>query len=67
MPGDLGLAPREEQVLELVASGLANKEIARRLRPPVSEETVKGYLCHIYMKLGVHSRTAAAAVWLKRE
>ena len=67
MPGDLGLAPREAQVLELVACGLANKEIARRLEPPVSEETVKGYLRHIYMKLGVQSRTAAVAIWLRRE
>ena len=57
------LAPREREVLELVADGLADKEIAARLPPPVTLNTVKGHLKRIYLKLDVNCRTAAAAEW----
>lgn len=56
----LGLAPREREVLALAADGLTNAEIARRL--VVGPATVKTHLEHVYEKLGVESRTAAAAV-----
>jgi DNA-binding NarL/FixJ family response regulator len=53
------LTPRESQVLELVADGLADTEIARRL--VISRKTVGAHLMRIYEKLGVRSRTQAVA------
>lgn len=53
------LTEREVQILSLLAGGLANKEIARRLL--VSEATVKSHLAHIYTKLGVDTRAGAVA------
>jgi DNA-binding NarL/FixJ family response regulator len=53
------LSARELEVLDLVASGSSNTDIARRLH--LSETTVKSHLAHIYPKLGVNSRTAAVA------
>ncbi|HEY0879854.1 MAG TPA: response regulator transcription factor [Zeimonas sp.] len=53
------LSSRELQVLGLVAKGQSNREIAARLF--ISEHTVAGHLSSIYGKLGVTSRTAAAA------
>jgi len=52
------LSARERQVLELVAEGLNNKDIAGRLG--VSVDAVRWHLKHIYLKLHVHSRTQAA-------
>jgi two-component system nitrate/nitrite response regulator NarL len=52
-----GLTPREMEVLRLVADGLPNKEIARRLK--VSEHTVKFHLNAVMGKLGAQSRTEA--------
>ena len=52
------LTARERDVLELVAHGFINKEIADRLS--VSVEAVRWHLKHIYTKLHVHSRTEAA-------
>lgn len=52
-----GLTPREMEVLRLVADGLPNKEIARRLG--VSEHTVKFHLNALMGKLGAQSRTEA--------
>ena len=52
------LTGREREVLELVAHGFINKEIADRLK--VSVEAVRWHLKHIYAKLHVHSRTEAA-------
>ena len=52
------LTPTERRVAELVAEGLATKEVAARLF--VSPRTVDGHLTHIYAKLGVHSRTDLA-------
>ncbi|NLW03667.1 MAG: response regulator transcription factor [Pseudomonadaceae bacterium] len=51
------LSVREEQVLVLVAEGLANKEIAQRLF--ISLHTVKTHIRHILRKLDVSSRTQA--------
>jgi DNA-binding NarL/FixJ family response regulator len=53
------LSAREVQLVELLATGMANKEIARALF--ISEATVKTHLVHIYAKLGVDNRTAAIA------
>jgi DNA-binding NarL/FixJ family response regulator len=62
----LGLTPteRELDVLRLVAQGLTNRAIARRLH--VSEATVKTHLVHAFGKLGVDDRTAAVTVALER-
>jgi DNA-binding CsgD family transcriptional regulator len=57
LPG--GLTAREVEVLRLVASGQSNANIAREL--VLSEKTVARHLSNIYTKLGVGSRTAAAA------
>ena len=57
-PGPV-LTEREVQVLELLADGQANKQMARTLL--VSEATVKSHLSHIYAKLGVDSRAGAVA------
>lgn len=53
------LTRREAEVLTLVAEGLSNQLIGRRLH--LTEGTVKSHLAHIYTKLGVTSRTAAVA------
>lgn len=50
---------REQQILELMAAGLQNREIGARLF--LSEETVKWYLKRLYRTLDVHNRTAAIA------
>jgi two-component system nitrate/nitrite response regulator NarL len=52
------LAPREEQILELVATGLSNKEVARAL--DLQEKTVKHYMTSILQKLHVRNRVEAA-------
>jgi DNA-binding NarL/FixJ family response regulator len=57
------LTEREREVLRLVASGLANKQIARRLG--ISEKTVKGHLTHVFQAIGVTDRTQAA-LWAER-
>ena len=56
------LTEREEEVLALVAEGLPNKLIARRLA--ISERTVKGHLTHIFERIGVTDRTQAA-LWAR--
>ncbi len=52
-----GLTPRELEVLQLVAEGLTDPEVAERLF--VSPRTVSSHLTAVYTKLGVNSRTAA--------
>jgi len=58
------LTPREIQVMELVAEGLRNKEIASTLA--ISEETVQVHLRNIFAKLKVGERTAALNVAIRR-
>lgn len=53
------LSARELEVLELVAQGAGNAEIARRLH--IADATVKSHLVHVFTKLGVASRTAAVS------
>jgi DNA-binding NarL/FixJ family response regulator len=56
------LSEREKQVLRLVAAGLANKQIARRLG--IAESTVKVHTGNIFRRIGVSDRTSAA-LWAK--
>ncbi len=56
--GPAGLTVRESDVLGLLAQGLANKGIARQLG--ISPKTVGNHIEHIYTKLGVSNRAAAA-------
>lgn len=55
----VSLSSREIEVLELVAAGRSNSEVADELF--VSETTVKSHLAHIFSKLDVTSRTAAVS------
>lgn len=52
------LTPREREVLELVATGCRNHEVARRLG--MSEKTVRNHVSQVLLKLQVPDRTAAA-------
>lgn len=61
--GNLGLYPREIEVLKKTAKGLRNKEIARDLK--ISERTVQAHLSNIFSKLDVDSRTEAVLHALK--
>jgi predicted ATPase/DNA-binding CsgD family transcriptional regulator len=56
-----GLTPREAEVLRLVAQGMTDRQIAAVL--VISEKTVGRHLEHVFNKLGVSSRTAAAVVY----
>jgi two-component system nitrate/nitrite response regulator NarL len=51
------LTPREDEILELVAQGMTNKEVARALQ--LTEKTVKHYMTNIMLKLGVRNRVEA--------
>lgn len=57
------LTTREQEVLRLVAAGLTNSEIGRRLF--VSDETVKTHLSRLMRKLGVSKRSQAAALYAR--
>ena len=58
------LSPREAEILEALATGATNREVARALF--ISESTVKTHLVHLYDKLGVDSSTAALRVARER-
>ncbi|WP_025397981.1 response regulator [Rhizobium leguminosarum] len=55
------LTPRETEVMELVAEGLTNKYIARRL--DLQEKTIKHHMTEILFKLAASNRTEAAIKW----
>ena len=57
------LSEREQEVLSLVAAGMANKQIAQRLG--ISEKTVKAHLTRVFREIGVFDRTQAA-LWAQR-
>jgi DNA-binding NarL/FixJ family response regulator len=59
-----GLTSREREVLTLIVSGYANKDIAREFA--VSEETIKHHLTHMFDKVGVSSRLELARVATER-
>jgi NarL family two-component system response regulator YdfI len=58
------LTPREREVLQMLAAGLANKEIAARLA--ISDHTVKFHVASILGKLGVSTRTEAVSAGIRR-
>ena len=63
-PGDgQKLTPREMEILEMIAEGLGNKEIAWRL--DISEHTVKFHIGSIFTKLGAQSRTEAVTIGVR--
>jgi DNA-binding NarL/FixJ family response regulator len=62
--GAEALTEREIEVLQLLAFGYTNRDIARRLY--ISPDTVKTHLEHIYQKLGANDRTAAVAEAFRR-
>jgi DNA-binding NarL/FixJ family response regulator len=62
-PGPV-VTDREVEVLELLARGLGNKEMAQELF--VSEATVKSHLSHVYAKLGVDTRAGAVAAAIEK-
>jgi two-component system, NarL family, response regulator YdfI len=59
-PSQQALTPREIEVLTMLAEGLGNKAIARRLQ--ISEHTVKFHISSIFSKLNASSRTEAVTV-----
>lgn len=59
-----GLTAREWEILSAVSEGLSNRQVAARL--VISEKTVARHLANVFAKLGVSSRTAAAA-WAHQE
>jgi DNA-binding NarL/FixJ family response regulator len=60
----MNLSERERQVLECVAAGKSNKEIATELH--ITEATVKGHMTNILGKLGVTDRTQAVITAIRR-
>lgn len=63
-PTSSTLSPRESEVLTMVAAGLTNIQVARRLG--VTVHAVKFHLASIYRKLGVSNRTEAAVLYTQR-
>ena len=55
--------PRQAEVVELVASGLSYKQIARHLG--ASRRTVRTHLERVYERFEVHTRTEAALLWVR--
>lgn len=62
--GSTGLSAQEQRVMELVAQGRTNKEIARALG--LSDKTIKNYLSNVYAKLQVTRRAHAASAFLQQ-
>jgi DNA-binding NarL/FixJ family response regulator len=58
-----GLSPREREILPLVAGGLDNREIGKKLF--ISEKTAKNYVTSIRKKLGLNNRTQIALLAIK--
>ncbi|MBY3619037.1 response regulator transcription factor [Acinetobacter sp. CUI P1] len=63
MTGTELLTPREQEVLDLIALGMSNKEIASKL--VITEKTVKTHVSHVLGKLNLSDRTQAAIFVLK--
>jgi DNA-binding NarL/FixJ family response regulator len=59
------LSPREAEVMDLVADGLSNREVAAHLF--VSEKTVKNHVNSLFAKLGVTTRSQAIVRWIQRD
>jgi DNA-binding NarL/FixJ family response regulator len=61
----LAFTPRQEEILIAIASGLADKQIARQLG--LSRSTVRTHIDRMYRTLGVRCRAEAVAVWLRSD
>ena len=59
------LTDRERDVLQWIATGMSNKQIAAQLF--ISEETVKVHIRNLLRKLNVHSRVAATVLYLEQQ
>lgn len=59
------LTPQEDRILDMIADGLTNREIGKRLS--LTEKTVKNYVSRIYQKLHVERRTQASALVTARQ
>lgn len=59
------LTPQEHRIIELVAEGLTNRQIASRVH--LAEKTVKNYVSNILMKLGLERRTQVAALMARQK
>jgi DNA-binding CsgD family transcriptional regulator len=57
-----GLTPREVEILDMVAEGRTNREIANACF--LAEKTVKNHINRIFAKLGVEDRAQAVSWWL---
>jgi two-component system NarL family response regulator len=64
LPERVSLTRREEQVMQALAKGMRNKEIAALLC--LSQDTIQMHVKSIFLKLGVHDRTAALAMAIRR-
>ena len=53
------LTAREQQILDLIAEGLTNRQISSNLY--ISESTVENHIHHIFVKLGISNRAQAVA------
>jgi DNA-binding NarL/FixJ family response regulator len=62
--GRSGLSPREKDVLQMIAKGLTNKEIARVLL--ISQFTVRTHVKHILQKLEASDRTEAISIAMQQ-
>jgi DNA-binding CsgD family transcriptional regulator len=62
--GDPRLTPRQAQILELAASGLSDKQIARRLH--VTHRTVRTHFEKLFEDQGIRNRSQAIAIWSRR-
>jgi DNA-binding NarL/FixJ family response regulator len=60
--GPASLTAREREIMNLIAQGLTNGQIAERF--VLSEKTVKNHVNRIYAKLGASNRAQATALWL---
>lgn len=60
-----GLSRREEEVMNLIAGGASNRDLARDLF--LAEKTVKNHVNRIFSKMGVSSRSQATTLWLTGE
>jgi two-component system NarL family response regulator len=62
--GEASLSPREIEVILLVAAGNSNKRIGAKLS--INEDTVKGHMTNIMLKLGASDRTHAVTLAVRR-
>jgi DNA-binding NarL/FixJ family response regulator len=59
-----GMTPREVEILGLLGHGMANKQIANRLK--ISEKTVRNHISNFYAKLGIRDRSQAVLYAVKK-